>query len=204
MPKILSEQASDALESAKQALLAGGVLVVPTETVYGLVTLWSNVDGRNRIYELKRRPREKRLQMLAGGLESAAPWLREADKLSALARRFWPGPLTLVVPAADGLDTIGLRIPRCRFLLELLKLLPEPLAATSANLSGYPPPQEAMTAAANLAGEPDMVIDGGVCSETDNSASTVISLLGTEPQLLRAGQISLEDVRAVWAEGSKQ
>jgi L-threonylcarbamoyladenylate synthase len=204
MPKIVSEQAADALESARQALLAGGVLVVPTETVYGLVTLWSNAAGRNRIYELKRRPREKRLQMLAGSLEAAAPWLQEADKLSALARRFWPGPLTLVVPAADGLDTIGLRIPRCHFLLALLKLLPEPLAATSANLSGYPPPQEAATAAANLAGEPNLVIDGGVCSETGNAASTVISLLGTEPQLLREGQISLEDVRAVWAEGSRQ
>ena len=201
MSSVLSEQAPTALRTAREILVAGGVLVVPTETVYGLVTLWGNAAGRERIYQLKRRPPEKRLQMLAGSLAAAAPWLREPSRLSLLAQRFWPGPLTLIVPAADGQDTIGLRIPRSNFLLELLKLLPEPLAATSANLSGFPPPQDAVTAATNLAGEPDLVIDGGICTETGNAASTVISLLGAEPQLLRAGQISLEEVCKVWLAG---
>ena len=186
---------TDAVERTARVLLSGGVAALPTETVYGLATLWSNEEGRARIYALKHRPANKLLQMLAASLDDAeTAGLQRGPRLDAVARRFCPGPITIVAPANDG-ASIGVRIPNHSFLLKLLKKLGQPLAATSANLSGMREALNAADAVQWLDGEPDVLVDGGEIQ--GGAASTVVSLLGEQPTILRKGPITLEDMLAV-------
>ena len=181
-----------------EILRAGGVAAIPTETVYGLVCLWRNHQGRERIYELKARPAQKRLQMLAPSVEAAvAAGLQADSRLERIAKAFWPGALTVVAKASGEYDSIGLRIPAHPFVLALLEALGEPLAATSANLSGQPAGLTAEEAIRGLTALPDALVDGGSVRTTGGTASTVVSLLGETPALLREGPISLEVIAKV-------
>ncbi len=192
---LLPENAPEALEAAKECLRKGGVIALATETVYGLLTRWDSSQGRERLYAMKHRPASKRLQMLAPSVEAAAKaGVRSSASLEALARRFWPGPLTLVVPDLSGTDTIGLRIPRHPFLLRLMEETGLVCAATSANLSGNPPATTLQEGLKDLALPPDLALDGGVISITQGAASTVVSLVAQPPVLLRQGTISLSEV----------
>jgi len=184
------------LTECADMLLSGGVVVIPTETVYGLVTLWNNTTGRQRIYDLKRRPSDKRLQMLAVNVASAcvAGVLSDA-RLEVLARAFWPGPVTVVCRAAAD-DTVGLRVPNHEFVLALLRELKQPLAATSANRSGRPAADTAAAAVADLDGTPDLLVDSG---QVVGEASTVVSLVRNAPELLREGPVLFADILTVLA-----
>lgn len=198
--ELFNENDEGAVEAIRDILLKGGVAAVPTETVYGLACAWDNADAREKIYSLKRRPHEKRLQMLAPDIASAVKaGLLPDDRLERIAARFWPGPLT-VVAKADGRgvngDSIGLRIPDRPFILKLLNALGTPLAATSANLAGCPPGLTAKEAVAGLDGTPDALVDGGLVTETGGKASTVISLLGDTPAVLREGPLPLQEILA--------
>ncbi len=187
-----------ALPELCSILRAGGVAAIPTETVYGLVCLWSSHQGRERIYELKARPAQKRLQMLAPSVQVAiAAGLQDDARLERIAKAFWPGALTVVAKATGEYDSIGLRIPAHPFVLALLEALGEPLAATSANISGQPAGLTANEAIRGLVGQPDALVDGGSVRETGGTASTVVSLLGATPAILREGPISLEQILKV-------
>ena len=187
-----------ALPELCSILRAGGVATIPTETVYGLVCLWCSHQGRERIYELKARPAQKRLQMLAPSVQVAiAAGLQDDARLERIAKAFWPGALTVVAKATGEYDSIGLRIPAHPFVLALLEALGEPLAATSANLSGQPAGLTADEAIRGLVGQPDALVDGGSVRETGGTASTVVSLLGATPAILREGPISLEQILKV-------
>jgi len=182
----------DAVRQAAEVLQAGGVVAAPTETVYGLMTLWGNARGCERIFRLKRRPKEKRLQMLAASIETAiSHGMCDSPALRALAEAFWPGPLTVVGPASGG-GTIGLRIPQHPFLLHLLRELGLPLAATSANLSGREPACTAGDAVRQLGGSPDLLVDGGDTREGGGEASTVVSVVGKPFCVLRSGPVTEE------------
>jgi L-threonylcarbamoyladenylate synthase len=187
-----------ALKEAARCLRHGGVIAAPTETVYGLMTLWSNQSGRERIFQLKARSHEKHLQMLAADLAMAQQQgvVRDA-RLATLARHCWPGPLTVVANSRYG-DTIGLRIPDHSFILALLRELGECLAATSANLSGEPAALNADDACANLTAEPDLLIDGGPVEA--GVASSVVSLAESEMKVLRPGPYSREQLQSVLAQ----
>ena len=214
---------TDAVHACAVVLRAGGVAVVPTETVYGLVSCWDNAAGRQRIYDLKRRPADKRLQMLAADVVMAerAGVLPDA-RLEKLAAKFWPGALTVVCAAearseAGNLkrggddsqfairnskieippDTIGLRIPDHAFMRALLLELGVPLAATSANLSGEPPGADADSAVSRLDGCPDVLVDGGPIAQA--AASTVVDITGVELKILRSGPISECELRHAMA-----
>jgi L-threonylcarbamoyladenylate synthase len=190
---ITPDDLDQAVREAAGVLRAGGVIVAPTETVYGLMTRWDNLNGRDRIFELKCRPREKHLQMLAANLETARPFgLRMDSRLHALAARFWPGPLTIVCLMHNG-ETVGLRIPDHPFAQALLRQLGTPVAATSANRSAEPPAQLPDDAVQGLNGQPDLLIDGG---RTAGTASTVVSLTGPDLELIRAGPIAESALRA--------
>ena len=183
-----------AVQTTARCLRKDGVVALPTETVYGLMALWRDGAARERIYELKQRPADKRLQMLASSVAMAcAAGVLESVPLQALANAFWPGPLTVVVEAGEG-ETIGLRIPRHPFLLAVIEELGEPLAATSANLSGLPPALTAAAAVQDLAGEVDLLVDGGTVEVGE--ASTVVSVVGGELRVLRPGPISEDELRA--------
>ncbi len=198
--KTLTESDSHALIECAECLAGNGVAIVPTETVYGLMTRWDNDAGRERIYALKHRPAAKRLQMLAASYEDAIKYgVGDSPQLRRLAQAFWPGALTVVAPNRDRTDSIGLRIPSHPFVLRLLKKCGCALAATSANLSGEPPAIDCGHALAHLDGQPDLAVDGGVITVTGGTASTVVSLLDDTPVILREGVISLPQIAAALA-----
>ncbi len=192
--KRLSATDETALEAAIHAIQDNQVIAAPTETVYGLMARWESPIAREEIYRLKHRPAAKRLQMLGASVNDLKRYhLKNVDWINAIARTFWPGPLTLVVETQDG-DTIGVRVPRHPFVLELIRRLGEPLAATSANLSGEPPAATADDAVKNLDGAPELLIDGGIVTVTGGVASTVTSIVDRKLAILREGSISLEEL----------
>ena len=168
-----------------------GVLLVPTETVYGLVCDAAHEAARTKIYEMKRRPASKLLTLFFASREAAEaafPAMPETAKRFAAA--FCPGPVTLIVPDGDAFT--GFRIPDHSALLRLLEAYGRPLASTSANLSGQSPAHTADEALASLALPPDGVLDGGTIPP-DSVASTVIKI---EPSgawsILRPGPVTEE------------
>lgn len=194
----------EALEQAAAALVGGGAVAVPTDTVYGLAALADSAEGCAALFRLKGRPPAVALPVLVGDLPSAlalaAPEARA--RLAAVGSVLWPGPLTLVVAAArplwhlggDG-ATIGLRLP-AEPVVAALAHRAGPLAVTSANRHGAPP---ATTVAEVMAAFPEglaAVLDGGRRAGTPSS---VISLGDGKVAVLRAGPIDLEQVQAALA-----
>lgn len=167
----------------------GAVLLLPTETVYGLVCRWDDKEAVERIYELKGREKAKPLALFADSVETLKKFdlylNRNAEKL---ASELCPGALTIVVPTPAG-DTLGFRIPDHPFVLELLRKIGYPLASTSANRSGEANALDVDAALAMLDGEPDVVIDSGAIP-SDRQASTVVMALDDELKILRQGPIS--------------
>ena len=172
-----------------------GVLLVPTETVYGLVCDAAHEAARAKIYEMKRRPASKLLTLFFASKTAAGaafPAMPETAKRFAAA--FCPGPVTLIVPDGDAFT--GFRIPDHPDLLRLLEACGRPLASTSANLSGQPPAHTADEALASLALPPDGVLDGGPIPP-DSIASTVIKVERSGAWIiLRPGPVTREMLQA--------
>ncbi|MCF7855889.1 MAG: threonylcarbamoyl-AMP synthase [Candidatus Pacebacteria bacterium] len=184
-----------AVRTAAECLRTNGVIAAPTDTVYGLITAWSNEAGRRRIFQLKQRSSEKHLQMLASDLAMAeAAGLMIDERITALAHSCWPGALTIIGRSREG-GTLGVRVPDRSFVRELLRQTGYPLAATSANLSGRPPALTARDAVHDLAGTPNLLVDGG--SITNGQASTVVSLLDQRLRVVREGMYSESDLLRV-------
>lgn len=189
-------------EEAVAALVAGGAVVVPTDTVYGVAALPSVPGATDRLAALKGRPIRQPLAVLVADL--AVAWsLVEAPEpeVERLARRCWPGPLTLVLrraPAARALalggdpTTIGLRCPDHTLVRTLAERV-GPLATTSANRHGEPTPTTAAEAAAALTGPLAAVLDGGTCS---GLASTVVDCTSATWRVLREGAVGLDAIEA--------
>ena len=185
----------DAIAEAADILRRGGLVAVPTETVYGLAVDAANPDAVARLYEVKGRPRFNPLIAHVNGPEMAK---REAvlEGSAAFAAGFyWPGPLTLVLPAAStgrvcdlaraGLDTIALRHPSHSVAHDLVTVFGGPLVAPSANPSGRISPVTARDVAADLGDGIDLILDGGRCPV--GIESTIVSFVGDPPELLRPG-----------------
>jgi L-threonylcarbamoyladenylate synthase len=187
----LPSKADEALRRAREIVDRGGVFLFPTETVYGLGVRSDLTAAVDRLYVLKGRPREKPFQWLAA--DAAIPrrasdgWNETAERL---ARKFWPGPLTLVVKT--GAETIGWRVPRHEWLQSFLRNLPVPLVATSANLSGQPAPVDFPSALRPFEGQIDLALDGGAI--TGGIMSTVVSVVEHSVKVLREGAISSADI----------
>lgn len=190
------------LDRAVAVLEGGGVVVIPTDTVYGLAALPSRPAAIRRIFALKGRPEGMHLAVLVADENQAAAVARISDGAAAVMRAFWPGALTVVLPATDavagalGADdhTVGVRCPDDPLIRRLAARV-GPVAATSANLHGEPTPSTAGEVAVQLGGV-DLVIDGGVCS--GGVASTVVDATGDSPQILRAGPIGEPEIAAAW------
>ena len=185
--------AVNTLDDAIAALGNGGLVVLPTDTVYGLAAHLSFPRAIEAIFTLKGRPESKPLPVLASGVDQLADLAVIDDRARAIAERFWPGPLTLILPRAEGFDvdlggggvkTVGVRIPKEPRTLELLRLT-GPLAVTSANRSGGREATTVEEARAELGEEVAVYIDGGRCV---GIPSTVVFLAG-ERRLLREGPI---------------
>ena len=182
------------IDSCLSALqMPGAVLMIPTETVYGLVCRWDDQKAVERIYELKGREKGKPLALFADSVATLKKhdiYLNSnAEKLAAV---LCPGALTVVVPTPEG-NTVGFRIPDHDFVLELLSRAGYPLASTSANRSGEPNALNVDSAMGMLDGEVDVVVDGGSISP-DSKASTVVMAMESELKILRSGPISEEEL----------
>lgn len=194
------------IASAAEILRAGGLVVMPTETVYGLAGDATNPQAVARIFEAKGRPQFNPL--IAHVLDLAAAE-REATlppKARALIARFWPGPLTIVAPrhertsvcelACAGLPSIALRAPAHPMARALLEAVGRPLAAPSANRSGHVSPTTAQHAAADLADRVGLVLDGGPCAHGLESSIVAFRADGSVA-LLRPGTIARDEIEAI-------
>lgn len=194
------EASPQALEEAARLLRAGGVVSFPTETVYGLGALATDATSVQRVFAVKGRPADNPLIVHISDLEQIAALATGFDaRAQNLAQRFWPGPLTLVLPRRDtvpdvvtaGLDTVALRMPDHPVALALLRLT-GPLAAPSANRSGRPSPTRARHVLDDLGDAVDLVLDGGPCRV--GVESTVLDLGEEVPVVLRPGGITVEEL----------
>ena len=192
------------LSAAATILRGGGLVAFPTETVYGLGADGRSADAVAALYAAKERPRFNPLIAHVGNLEAALAEGQFGPEALALARAFWPGPLTLVVPAAPGcglcdlaragLDSVALRIPELAAARELVVLAGTPVVAPSANRSGRISPTTAEAVAEDLDGRIDAIVDGGPTRV--GLESTIVSCLGPAA-LLRPGGIAREAIEAV-------
>ncbi len=188
------------LDAAVNALEDGQLVVVPTDTVYG-VAAHPGVEGAvGRLFWVKGRPLDKAIPILGRTQDDLAKLARFDDRASLLAKEFWPGPLTLVLPRAGGFDldlggseteTVAVRVPDHDVTLQLVERT-GPLAVTSANLSGEPAATTVEAARAALGARVTVYVDAG---ETKGMGSTVVSLVA-EPTCLREGDLAFERVLA--------
>jgi L-threonylcarbamoyladenylate synthase len=192
------------IRKAADILKNGGVVAFPTETVYGLGANAFDAAAVARIFEVKGRPRFDPLIVHASDLQQAESLVAEFPANAwELARRFWPGPLTLVLPKNEkvpdivtaGLSTVAVRMPDHPVALALIRETGTPLAAPSANPFGRISPTTADHVRKQLGRKVDLVLDGGHCRV--GVESTIISFADGRPALLRAGGVAVEDVEAV-------
>ena len=188
---------------AAQMLRAGGLVAFPTETVYGLGADASNPQAVARLYAVKRRPADHPVIVHFDGAERAFTWARDVpESARALAKRFWPGPLTLILKRsalakdfiAGGQDNVGVRVPAHPVAHELLLAFGSGIAAPSANRFGLVSPTTAAHVRADLGADVDLVLEGGP-SEV-GIESTIVDLSGPQPALLRPGRISAAEIEA--------
>jgi len=189
------------IKKAATIIRRGGVVAFPTETVYGLGADGFNPEACARIFEIKKRPRFDPLILHAATLGQAKKLFLKIPKPALkLMKKFWPGPLTLVLPKAkavpgivtSGLDTVAVRVPAHPAALKLIKLSGRPIAAPSANLFGRLSPTTARHVRRQLGKAPDLILDAGKTSV--GVESTIIAFMGSGPVLLRAGGISVEKI----------
>jgi L-threonylcarbamoyladenylate synthase len=181
------------LDAAVRAIQRGGVIVMPTDTVYGLACDPANSAAVSRIYTIKRRPAGLELTLLAASLADVEADVDLSPAARTLAAAYWPGGLSIIsalrtrrwaIPR-DG-TTLSVRVPAHPVALELLRRT-GPLATTSANRHGEPTPETAAEVTAALGGEVDAIVDGG---RSAGLASTIIDCTTMTPRVLRDGPIS--------------
>lgn len=183
----------DSIERAAARLRQGAVIAFPTDTLYAVAALDSVGKAVERLYAVKRRPASQPLVLLVRGEEDFGRLVHLTDQARELIRRFWPGPLTLVMSSRlEPGSTIGGRAPNHPVALALLDAVAEPIASSSANRAGEAPPVDADSVIAGLGDDLDIVIDGGPCRL--GVASTILDLSGTKPKILRAGAIAEVDL----------
>ncbi len=187
---------------AEEALASGAVVALPTDTVYGVAAAISHPDAVVRLFALKDRDAAKPVAVLVADSVQAAEIAEMSEGTRAVASRFWPGALTLVLPRADGFDidlggaghTVGVRAPAHDELIGLCRRL-GPLATTSANRSGHPTPADGAGVANELAGtDVALVLDDGPAP--GGTPSTVVRVDGSELHVLRDGPITLGELHA--------
>ncbi|MCF0062409.1 L-threonylcarbamoyladenylate synthase [Dyadobacter chenwenxiniae] len=189
---------------AKEFLTKGELVAIPTETVYGLAGNALNDSAVLSIFEVKNRPAFDPLIIHTDSLEKAVEFVNEfPEKALLLAKHFWPGPLTLLLPkkqiipdlVTSGLDNVAVRIPNHPLLLALLRSLPFPLAAPSANPFGYISPTNAAHVNAQLGEKIPYILNGGE-SEV-GIESTIVGFENDEPVVYRLGGLAVEDIEAI-------
>lgn len=189
------------IDTAADIIRAGGLVAVPTETVYGLAGNGLDAAAVERIYEVKGRPAIKPLALMVPGADAMERYCEDVPaQAKTLANKYWPGPLTIIMKSKDivpnivraGGDTVGLRCPDHALTLKALKAAGVPFAAPSANPSGEPSPKNAGKVIEYFDGKIDAIIDGGECGI--GTESTIIDMSRTPYRILRLGALNEDEV----------
>ena len=194
------------IEKGIEILQKGGVIAFPTDTVYGLGADAFNTRAVERVYEIKNRPRYQALPLLVADVDQLATLAEPIPEIAwLLARRFWPGALTLVLSKKDSLparlasgSTIAVRVPNHPVCLALIKGLGNPVTGTSANVSGQSAALTAEEVEQQLGGRIDLVIHGGKCP--GGKESTIVDVTHEPPIMLRQGIIAWHDIDKAYRE----
>src|SRR5262245_17533410 len=192
-----------AIAHAATTLRIGGVVAIPTDTLYGLAADPWNPAAVARVFSIKGRQEDLALPLVAADIDQVIKWIGGMDPTSTrLAERFWPGPLTLVMRAPGGLApevtaggrTIGVRVPSHAVARAVCAAFERPVTATSAELSGHPATDNPNQVAAQLSNGVDLLLDSG--TTPGGPASTIVDVTERALRLIRAGAVSWEDVTA--------
>lgn len=205
-PSVLPAQETlrDRANDAVRVLRKGGVAAIPTDTVYGLAAAYDDEEAVDRVFRIKGRPSELAVPLLLDDARSVERYVSDVpESFWAVAARFWPGPLTIVLPKSQvvsgrltaGRDTVGLRVPDHWLPRYICESLDKAITGTSANLSGRPSLTTAQGVREQIGDAVDLVIDGGATCGT--AGSTVVDLSGDTPTILREGSITLDDIERV-------
>jgi L-threonylcarbamoyladenylate synthase len=193
---------SDAIAEAATWIVDGGVVAIPTDTLYGLAVDPFNSSAVARLFAIKGRDAERALPLVASDVEQVVQQLSRLTPAAArLVQRFWPGPLTLVLPApvtiaaavTGGTGRVGVRVPACDVTRALCRAAHRPVTATSANISGAAPTSDPDVVENTLGGLLDYLLDTGLTP--GGPPSTIVDLVETEPRLLRTGAIDWQEIR---------
>jgi L-threonylcarbamoyladenylate synthase len=190
----------DNIREASKIVKNGGLVVYPTDTVYGLGCDPFNVRAVERVFKVKGERKEKPLPILASDIKFIEKIAHINEKARKIAEKYWPGPLTLVVPKKPvlpsivtcGLASVGVRIPNHTVAIQLISLCNGLLVGTSANKTGEKSPRNAQEATKQLGEHVDMVLDDGPTPL--GQESSIVDLTSKEPKMLREGPINLADI----------
>jgi L-threonylcarbamoyladenylate synthase len=193
---------SDAIAEAATWIIDGGVVAIPTDTLYGLAVDPFNPAAVARLFAMKGRDVDRALPLVASDVEQVVQQLwRLTPAAERLVQRFWPGPLTLVLPApvtiaaavTGGTGRVGVRVPACDVTRAVCRAANRPVTATSANVSGAPPTSDPDIVENTLGGLLDYLLDTGLTP--GGPPSTIVDLVEIEPRLLRTGAIDWQEIR---------
>lgn len=198
--------APGAIEMAADLIAAGGVVAIPTDTVYGVAASLSHPDALRRVYAIKHRDQSKPLPILVSSTDALARLIPDIDpNVALLLDAYWPGPLTVALDAPPGMPdevlapdgSIGVRQPNHRLAIELIERAGGAVACTSANISGQKPATSAAHVMRTLGADLDGIVDGGIAS--GGVPSTVIRIdENNVVRLIREGPIPIEHIQATW------
>lgn len=189
------------LKKTADMIKMGSLVILPTDTVYGLICDATNPEAIKKLFQVKKRPMTQPFSIAVGKIQDIKRCAIEIpDTARKLARKFLPGPLTIVLKKSllipeivtAGRDNIGIRIPDSKIVLKLIELVRRPIVIPSANIHNHPSPTTARQALKNLDGRVDLILDGGKTKYSIES--TVVSLINNEIKVLREGAISTKEI----------
>ena len=192
------------IAKSAEILKRGGIVAIPTETVYGLAASALDSDALKKVFKAKGRPQDNPLIVHISSMEMLCEIASDIPENALIcAKKFWPGPFTMVLPSSGkvdkrvsaGLDTVAVRMPSHKIALDIINESGLPLAAPSANTSGSPSPTSAEHVKADLNGKIDAIVFGGECSV--GVESTVVSFCTNPPRLLRPGAVTAEQLTEI-------
>lgn len=189
---IQKEKKEKIIETVNEILKNKGIVVLPTDTVYGIMTAVFNFDGQKQIYKLKGRNLKKPLILMSDNIETLKRFVIFPKDIEKILIEFWPGQLTLILPTTElgklltgGRDNLGVRIPNCKILLDIMAKYDIPLMTTSANISGKESAKTAKTAKEYFDSKIELIVDGGKCEFAFES--TVIDMVKFPYVVIRKG-----------------
>ena len=197
--KLTQENYDSVASEVVQTLNSGGVAIIPTDTIYGLIADYSNLEAREKVYEIKQRPKEKVFPVFVASIEDAKKIVQIDLRQEDFAKKVWPGKVTVILNRPDG-GTEGIRIPDHDFVLDILKKFGKPIAQTSANISGRPPLvkiNNIIEIFSNTIQTPDLIIDAGDLPESQPSSG--VDLTQDFLKILREGAVSKEELQKTWS-----